>query len=143
MPLSITVSDPDAERSSSGLADVTYEMYVNESLVSADTIALHSANPKQHTENYTDPGLTFSANWPVNVAAASHNYNNLRVLVTATDNAGFKSTGEYRFGIDVTPPTISVTYDNNDVRNEKYFNADRDSCMCAVYIRSCSAVFLG
>lgn len=123
VPLSITVSDPDGGQSSSGLAEVTYEMYINETL--AGTKTLRGGNQKNYTQSYTDPTLYFSQTFAENVGAASHNYNNLRVLVTATDNAGFRSTGEYRFGIDITPPTISVTYDNNDAQNEKYFNADR------------------
>lgn len=61
--------------------------------------------------------------------AAQFNYNDISLRVWAEDNSGnilSKDGGAvYRFGIDTTPPSIRVSYDNNDVQNEKYFRADR------------------
>jgi hypothetical protein len=56
----------------------------------------------------------------------TNNYNDLVAEVTvwdATDNQSSKQT--VRFSIDTMGPVVSVVYDNNDVRNNRYFNAGR------------------
>ena len=123
--LSLRISDPYAEESSAGLADIFYDIYINGQIVAADTTTLHSANAEYRSLNYTDPSLDYVLERQVTIPAASHNYNDIRFVVTAADNAGNKSTNEYRFGIDITSPTIQVDYDNHDVLNGKYFKADR------------------
>ena len=125
VPLSIVVSDPDSTNSSSGLADVTYQMYVGGNLVSGDTKTLNKANTKTHKSNYKDEKLVYRISPTVNVNGKSHNNNNLEVVVTAYDNAGNKREMKYNFGIDVTAPTVNVTYDNNSAQNQKYFKANR------------------
>ena len=47
------------------------------------------------------------------------------IEVTATDNAGNTTTEKKQIAIDTTPPEITVSYDNNNVANGKYFKADR------------------
>ena len=53
----------------------------------------------------------------------------MRLTVWAEDNSGniIKEGNRVSrgFGIDITDPVIEVRYDNNDVRNNRYFNADR------------------
>ena len=59
---------------------------------------------------------------------AKFNSNNVVVLITAVDNAGNVHTSATKIGdiqIDITAPTIDVTYDNNVADNDKYFKADR------------------
>lgn len=51
--------------------------------------------------------------------------NNVIVTVTMTDNAGNTTKKEYSVNIDKTAPVVMVSYDNNNVKNDKYFNADR------------------
>ena len=125
VPLNIVVSDPDSTNSSSGLADVTYQMYVAGKLVSGDTKALHKANTKTYKKNYKDEKLVYKISPTVTVGGKSHNNNDLEVVVTAYDNAGNKREMKYNFGIDVTSPTVQVTYDNNSAQNQKYFKANR------------------
>ena len=122
--LSLKITDPYGGQSSSGLADIYYEIYVGENRLDAATM-LHTKNTEHMAVNYSDPTLAYVHEQQVMVPAAGHNYNNLRFVVTAYDNAGNFSTNEYRFGIDITPPSVRVAYDNNDVQNDRYFRADR------------------
>lgn len=60
---------------------------------------------------------------------STFNYNDVKLTVWAEDNSGNVikegSRVSRRFGIDITDPKIEVRYDNNDVRNDRYFNEDR------------------
>lgn len=55
--------------------------------------------------------------------------NDIEVTVIATDNAGNRSDpgdgGSLKLGIDSTAPVVHVTYDNNEVRNGRYFDRAR------------------
>ncbi len=63
------------------------------------------------------------------VADGAFNFNSIELEVWGIDNANngiaMQNKAGYTFGIDVTAPEISVSYDNNDAQNEFYFNADR------------------
>ena len=51
---------------------------------------------------------------------------------TLTDLAGHQATGGENFVIDSISPSITITFDNNDVRNGKYYNADRIATITVV-----------
>ncbi len=54
------------------------------------------------------------------------NSNHVEVTAIAYDNAGnVSNTAILPISIDSTKPVVNVSYDNNDVANEKYFKADR------------------
>lgn len=59
------------------------------------------------------------------VKADENNSSKVTVKVTVTDNAGNVNTAENVLDIDITSPTIDITYDNNTALNEKYFGAKR------------------
>lgn len=59
------------------------------------------------------------------VEAEKNNSYNMLVHVKVTDNAGNETEKELLLKLDATSPEISISYDNNDVRNEKYFNRER------------------
>lgn len=61
------------------------------------------------------------------------NFNDITLTVWAEDWAGNKS-GEvsYTFGIDITAPSISVAYDNNNAQNDKYFKENRVATVTVV-----------
>jgi hypothetical protein len=91
-------------------------------IVSKDTVA------GSITSNDTDKT-------PHTIVIAFTSENDYRFGVAAADQAG-NGSGGYEatsytgaatrdFVIDLTAPTITVSYDNNDVRNGKYFNAAR------------------
>lgn len=125
VPLRITVTDPYAGEKSSGLSEITYQMYINGNADAVDTVILREGSTTEWDENYDDPTLEFELDKLLTVDAEKHNYNDLRVVVTAKDNAGNTNVRELRFGIDITAPVIEISYDNNDALNGKYFNKDR------------------
>lgn len=63
----------------------------------------------------------------ITVPAADNNSSNVVVTVKVTDNAGKEKTVTENLDIDITQPTIDVSYDNNTARNDKYFNANREA----------------
>ena len=125
VPLHIKVTDPYGGSKSSGLSEVTYHLYINGSEVAGDRQVLNPESTTKWNGNYEDSSLIFNIDRTITVNASSHNYNDIRVVVNAKDNAGNTNTRNYTFGIDVTAPTIEVEYDNNDAQNGRYFKADR------------------
>lgn len=122
----VVVDDPFANESSSGLADVSFEVFINGTKIDGDTIKLHTKNKNQHSENYPDEKLSYHIEQTIPIKASSHNYNDIQVVVNATDNSGNVATpARLAFGIDTTAPTISVKYDNDNAQNGKYFKANR------------------
>lgn len=122
VPISVVVSDPNATARSSGLAEISYEILVDGQV--KNTGILNQKGTTKWNGKYNDPSLTYKISKSV-TADSSLNSNNIVIRVKAADNSGNTSQKEYNFGIDITAPKISVTYDNNDVQNEKYFKADR------------------
>lgn len=63
------------------------------------------------------------------ISAEENNWNDIVLLIELTDRAGNKSYDYYVFGIDITAPMITVTYDNNSSDTQSatgdYFKADR------------------
>ena len=129
VPFLIVVTDPNATAQSSGLDEITYEILVDGIVATTGTLKGKDALkfPAVGSKTYTDPTLDYSLTYNNNevVADSSLNSNNIMIRVHASDHAQNKSQREYNFGIDIVSPTISVTYDNNDVQNERYFKADR------------------
>ena len=125
VPLHIKVTDPYSGSKSSGLSEVTYHLYINGSEVAGDRQVLNPESTTKWNGNYEDSSLIFDIDRIITVNASSHNYNDIRVVVNAKDNAGNTNTRNYTFGIDVTALTIEVEYDNNDAQNGRYFKADR------------------
>lgn len=73
-------------------------------------------------------GLISSWTGSITIDKAKFNSNNVVVLITAIDNAGNVHTSTTKVGdikIDITDPTIDVSYDNDSSDNAKYFKADR------------------
>lgn len=64
-----------------------------------------------------------------------NNSNNVRLEVTAIDNAGNTITQSSEFKIDIVAPIINISYDNNDVVNGKYFKEDRTATI-TIYERN-------
>ena len=128
VPFLIVVTDPNATAQSSGLDEITYEILVDGIVATTGTLKEKDALkfPVVGSKTYTDPILDYSLTYDSKVIAdSSLNSNNIMIRVHASDHAQNKSQREYNFGIDIVSPTISVTYDNNDVQNERYFKADR------------------
>lgn len=141
--------DIDSPRGS-GLYRVYYKVLVN-GAVQTDKVGLVTASGMEHKADadgvyyvdYKTSGqvgqvdsnetltasdkLTFT--FDPNANGGVFNYNSIELIVWAVDNANNEineaNRAVYKFGIDVTAPTIKVNYDNNDAQNEKYFKEDR------------------
>lgn len=59
------------------------------------------------------------------IDSKKNNSCNVEAFVKITDNAGNVMTESKKYDIDITPPEISITYDNNKATNKSYFNSDR------------------
>ena len=55
----------------------------------------------------------------------TNNSNNITVSVTIRDKAGIEQTFSRTISIDKTAPSISVSYDNNNVDSGNRYRADR------------------
>ena len=90
------------------------------------------ANPTQFgnlytfgTTNPTRDQLTKNIKSSITVDAAKNNSNDVKVIVTAEDNAGNRYRQETALRIDITAPAIDISYSNNSAENDTYFKADR------------------
>lgn len=115
----VSVADPSVNDTYSGLAKVEYQI-------------LKDGKETQSGEfKYDSEKLVQNMSEDLIVDASKNNSNDVVIKVTATDNAGNSSEAKKKLAIDTTKPEIKVSYDNNDVANEKYFKADRK--MTVVY----------
>ena len=126
-PLNIkyTVHDPNPNTSSSGLDHITYELWINGKVHYRSTERNNVNHTTKFNANYEDlfDKITFAET--IGVDGKEYNYNDCKMVVTATDRAGHKTTREVPFGIDNTAPKIKVSYDNNSAMNGKYFKEIR------------------
>ena len=63
--------------------------------------------------------------WTAAVDLSQFPETDVTLTVTVTDLAGNSTPDSYKFVADRTAPVIDVSFDNNVVKNEKYFSADR------------------
>lgn len=64
-------------------------------------------------------------NKDLTLVASANNQNDVKVQASYVDNAGHTGSVEQTYNIDITAPTIQVTYDNNNPANEKYYKDNR------------------
>ena len=69
--------------------------------------------------------LQQSWNGRITVDSQLNNSNDVVIEVYAEDNAQNASEADTSIKIDITDPTIDVSYDNNSADSSKYFNRDR------------------
>ncbi|MCD8119998.1 MAG: hypothetical protein LUE29_11075 [Lachnospiraceae bacterium] len=135
--LSFTIEDPAAEGcgSESGLAAISYTVSSEDGEINdiytylfADDVSEEMAGADNFEGTETCDiltGLVTKVLAEVTISAAAYNYSDVVVTVTATDHAGNEYVTSVALDIDATAPTIAVSYDNNDAKNAKYFDAVR------------------
>ena len=107
---SVHVEDPKYSNDVySGINSITCEVYSGTS--QTQNKLLYAYVPS--AENWKYDELQTSINVDYTVEAASNNSNDVRIVVTATDNAGNQSSQSVDIKIDITKPVIEVAYDNN------------------------------
>lgn len=117
--LKVDVTDPTAGDTYSGLEKVWYDVTSAGNVVNSKTEVLvdNSANRVQGNQDY-------SSN--IVISASEFNSNDVKVQVHALDFSGNQYDSEIvPLKIDITVPTIQVTYDLNNPSNGKYYNATR------------------
>lgn len=92
------------------------------------TLTITDVNEKTVQKNGYVPSkedLRNSWNGSIIVDAAKNNSSFVTVTVTVTDNAGNVVEKKVNLDINITVPTINVSFDNNTSKNDKYFDASR------------------
>ena len=108
------IEDPIAGDTYSGLKTITYEVLKDDQVTQTETFDNFKADPRTRIADY-DKTITASLN----------NSNNVKIRVTAVDNAGNEIVEIKEVKIDITNPVINITFDNNSPQNERYYNAPR------------------
>lgn len=112
----ITVDDAaDADKIFSGISEISYEIVNNGTVTQSG----------DYNDNFTDKARTETFSAEETIDSELNNSNNVEIRVTAVDTAGNVNTVSKALKIDITDPTLSVSYDNNTVANDRYFKADR------------------
>lgn len=133
---SITIGDPADENGVySGIESVSVAVSHDGSTVAGsgangtDTYKLSAEDIYGKGSNaYTFAGFDASSKeTTINgvITAAKNNSNNVKIKVTVYDKSGNSYTETKTLMIDTDKPALAASYDNNDVRNGKYFNKDR------------------
>lgn len=112
----VSANDPVENGVYSGLKQVTYTVYNMGTQTQHDTLYSWDGNtpPCQSKEKM---GFT--------VDAKKNNSNDVRILLTAEDNAGNVTSMEYSIKIDITKPIIDIEYDNNAADSGTFFRESR------------------
>lgn len=114
VPFNISVEDPVVGNTYSGLASVKYEILKDNVVTSTETYTYGAGTSRTRT---------MSDNKVVN--AANNNSNDVKIRVTAADQAGNSAVEEKELKIDITKPTIEITFNNNSPLNGKYYKDTR------------------
>ena len=127
--LEIMAEDPDRDHGGSGLKEVICSVRRNGETVMEEVVFRGGEGPAEPMdEAVPDPVYRFSSEITI-PSGGEWESNDIEVTVMAQDNAGNRSDpgngGTLLLGIDSTGPAVSVSYDNNEVRNGRYFGAQR------------------
>lgn len=117
--VAIKVVDPLVGGTYSGLRTITYKVLNMGVETQTGTLyAFENEDPKQSELLQTWTG-------EITVDSKLNNSNDVVIEVYAEDNSLNSSDDNVAIEIDITAPTIDVTYDNNSADNAKYFKANR------------------
>ena len=116
VPFTVRVEDPTAGDTYSGLKSVAYEI-LNGSAVTQSGNFDSQLKPASKRVKSLKKDLT--------VNARKNNSNHVKIRVTAVDNAGNQSVKTEELKIDVTDPTITVTYNTSAAQNGTYYKDGR------------------
>jgi hypothetical protein len=112
----------------SGLAEVKYEIFPDGVTPYGDPVILFAADMPEGGPGLGDIVDSEHLSSTITLLATdlpALNGNNVILRLTATDRAGNSSSVDYSFAIDTTAPEVTVSYDNNDVANGRYYNRER------------------
>lgn len=117
--LHVTVEDPVNGGTYSGIERIWYDVHSTGNVT--NSLERELAN---NSDNRVQGHRTWSGD--ITIDAEQFNSNDVRVQVHAVDFSGNQYDSEVtELQIDVTAPTIDVTYDLNSPLNDRYYNATR------------------
>lgn len=111
----------------SGLKKITYKIYTTDTEEVEEGTLLDLAS-KTEGAIFDADNLVSSWSGKITIDSEKFNSNNVIVKVIAVDNAGNERITTTEAGdiqIDITAPTIVVTYDNNTADSDTFFKNDR------------------
>lgn len=117
--VAVEVTDPTAGGTFSGLKSVTFNVYNMGTVTQSGTLYSFDKNNPTKAELLQN----FSGN--ITVDAVANNSNDVVIEVTAEDNAGNTFTKTASIKIDVTQPSINISYNNNTPDSNSYYKEDR------------------
>lgn len=129
--LVLRAEDPNPGTASSGIRKIRYTVKADGRLLTDRTEYLSPVRVESGPEDVGGADRAVSSWSDTLIIPASGIFENsdIEVELSAEDRAGSRSDPEtgglYRFGIDTRGPQITVSFDNNAVRNGRYFNAER------------------
>ena len=81
--------------------------------------------PDQFDGSQAGNDITTNITLPDTLVASVNNSNGVEVSATFTSNTGYVKSTSATYNIDITAPTITVTYDNNNPAHETYYKDPR------------------
>ena len=102
----------------SGIASIEYTISSLGTVTDSDTINFAKDNP-------TKGDLQQKYEGSILVDSEQNNSNEILVEVVVTDNAGNQTKEQLELQIDVTPPEIMISYDNNAPDSDSYYKETR------------------
>lgn len=116
VPFHISVTDPTSGNTYAGLQSVYYEVRRDGQVTQSGNYDSALQPASRRVKNIERDEV---------VDAQLNNSNDVEIYVRAVDNAGNVSEASQELSIDITEPTIQVTYDLNSPLNDRYYNATR------------------
>ncbi len=124
--VSVSASDSISGYSAySGIRRISYEITCDGETTTGATDLYSNDKTLYGSDASEIDDLTGSDTESLTVTASENNSCNVIVSVTVEDNAGHITTESVALDIDMTNPTITVSYDNNMARNASYFDTGR------------------
>lgn len=115
----IKITDPLVNETYSGLKTLNYKVF-NMGEVTQEGVLFDF-----EIEQPTQEELVQTWEGEIVVNSVLNNSNDVSILVYAEDNSLNSAEDSVDIKIDITAPTIEVSYTNNEVENEVYFKEDR------------------
>lgn len=123
--MDVKVVDPAVGGVYSGLKSIKYEVYNNSTddtkpTQSGTLFTFDKASPQKN-----EFVQMYEKNAGIIVDCKLNNSNDVVVKIIVTDNAGNITTKTCDLKIDITAPTIDISYSDNEADSETFFKADR------------------
>ncbi len=119
----VHVVEPEVGGTYSGLKNISYQVF-NEDVSKENST--HSEVLYDFTQQNTTV-LRKEFEKEIKIDSVANNSNNVKVVITAVDNAGNEATYSLPLKIDITKPEIHVTYDNNSPDSGTFYKDSREA----------------